>query len=81
MELNSVEAIIELVRQGLGYSIVPKLANISWEKDAQLKIRELQGKTIFRKVGLLERKKHSRQNVTQLIKQQFLSGTSNRLKP
>ena len=81
MELNSVEAIIELVRQGLGYSIVPKLANISWEKDAQLKIRELQGKTIFRKVGLLERKKHSRQNVTQLIMQQFLSGTSNRLKP
>ena len=81
MELNSVEAIIELVRQGLGYSIVPKLANISWEKDAQLKIRELQGKTIFRKVGLLERKKHSRQNVTQLIKQQFLSGATKRLKP
>ena len=81
MEINSVEAIIELVRQDLGYSIVPKLANISWEKDAQLKIRELQGKTIFRKVGLLERKKHSRQNVTQLIKQQFLSGATKRLKP
>jgi len=81
MELNSVEAIIELVRQGLGYSIVPKLANISWEKDAQLKIRELQGKTIFRKVGLLERKKHSRQNVTQLIKQQFLSRATKKLKP
>ncbi|MEY4277860.1 MAG: hypothetical protein RI975_1126, partial [Pseudomonadota bacterium] len=29
MELNSVEAIIELVRQGIGYSIVPKLASIS----------------------------------------------------
>ena len=81
MELNSVEAIIELVRQGLGYSIVPKLANISWEKDAQLKIRELQGKTIFRKVGLLERKKHSRQNVTQLIKQQFLSRATKKLRP
>lgn len=81
MELNSVEAIIELVRQGLGYSIVPKLANISWEKDTQLKIRELQGKTIFRKVGLLERKKHSRQNVTQLIKQQFLSRATKKLKP
>jgi DNA-binding transcriptional LysR family regulator len=33
MELNSVEAIIELVRQGLGYAIVPKLANIAWETD------------------------------------------------
>jgi DNA-binding transcriptional LysR family regulator len=73
MELNSVEAIIELVRQGLGYAIVPKLANIAWESDKQLQIAELSGKTIFRKVGLLERKKHSRQNITQAIKQHFLS--------
>lgn len=72
MELNSVEAIIELVRQGLGYSIVPKLANIAWESDRQLKISELPGKTIYRKVGLLERRKHSRQNITQEIKKYFL---------
>jgi hypothetical protein len=74
MELNSVEAIIELVRQGLGYSIIPKLANVSWENDRQLKISELPGKTIYRKVGLLERKKNSRQNITQAIKRHFLSG-------
>ncbi|QWE13996.1 LysR substrate-binding domain-containing protein [Polynucleobacter sp. AP-Sving-400A-A2] len=73
MELNSVEAIIELVRQGLGFAIVPRLANIAWETDKKLHISELAGKTIFRKVGLLERKKHSRQNVTQIIKQHFLS--------
>lgn len=72
MELNSVEAIIELVRQGIGYSIVPKLANISWETDRQLAIQKLPGKTIYRKVGLLERKKHSRQNITLAIKQLFL---------
>jgi DNA-binding transcriptional LysR family regulator len=73
MELNSVEAIIELVRQGLGYAIVPKLANIDWEIDKKLQIAELTGKTVFRKVGLLERKKHSRQNITQAIKQHFLA--------
>lgn len=73
MELNSVEAIIELVRQGLGYSIVPKLANISWGNDRQLNIQDLPGKTIYRKVGLLERKKHGRQNITLAIKQHFLS--------
>ena len=73
MELNSVEAIIELVRQGLGFAIVPRLANIAWETDKKLHISELAGKTIFRKVGLLERKKHSRENVTQIIKQHFLS--------
>ena len=81
MELNSVEAIIELVRQGLGYSIVPQLANISWSNDRQLRIEELPGKTIYRKVGLLERKKHIRQNVTQVIKQHFLLGISKKLKP
>jgi len=79
MELNSVEAIIELVRQGLGYSIVPKLANIAWSDDRQLSIQELPGKTIYRKVGLLERKKHSRQNVTQIIKQQFLLGITKKI--
>ena len=72
MELNSVEAIIELVRQGIGYSIVPKLANIPWEADRQLVIQELPGKTIYRKVGLLERKKHGRQKITGAIKQHFL---------
>jgi DNA-binding transcriptional LysR family regulator len=73
MELNSVEAIIELVRQGLGYSIVPQLANISWSSDRQLKIQSLPGKTVYRKVGLLERKKHSRNNITGAIKGHFLS--------
>jgi DNA-binding transcriptional LysR family regulator len=73
MELNSVEAIIELVRQGLGYSIVPQLANISWSSDRQLKIQNLPGKTVYRKVGLLERKKHSRNNITGAIKGHFLS--------
>jgi len=73
MELNSVEAIIELVRQGLGYSIVPQLANISWSSDRQLKIQKLPGKTVYRKVGLLERKKHSRNDITGAIKGHFLS--------
>ena len=73
MELNSVEAIIELVRQGLGYSIVPQLANISWSSDRQLKIQNLPGKTVYRKVGLLERKKHSRNNITGAITGHFLS--------
>ena len=76
MELNSVEAIIELVRQGIGYSIVPKLANIQWENDRQLAIQKLVGKPIHRKVGLLERKKHGRQKITDAIKQHFLSQVS-----
>ena len=79
MELNSVEAIIELVRQGLGFSIIPKLDNIEWARDRQLSIQELPGKTIYRKVGLLERKKHGRQNITQVIKQHFLRDLSKKV--
>jgi hypothetical protein len=56
------------------------LANIAWANDRQLRIQELPGKTIFRKVGLLERKKHMRQNVTQVIKERFLLSASKKLK-
>jgi DNA-binding transcriptional LysR family regulator len=73
MEINSVEAIIELVRQGLGYSIIPQLANVDWKHDQRLRIHVLPGKTIYRKVGLLERKRHGRQSITAAIKAQFLS--------
>lgn len=73
MEINSVEAIIELVRQGLGYSIIPQLANVDWKNDQRLRIHTLPGKTIYRKVGLLERKRHGRQSITAAIKAQFLS--------
>lgn len=73
MEINSVEAIIELVRQGLGYSIIPQLANVDWKNDPRARIQVLPGKTIYRKVGLLERKRHGRQSVTAAIKAQFLN--------
>ncbi|MDO9014246.1 MAG: LysR family transcriptional regulator [Polynucleobacter sp.] len=76
MEINSVEAIIELVRQGLGYSIIPQLANVDWKHDQRLRIHTLPGKTIYRKVGLLERKRHGRQSITTAIKAQFLSALS-----
>jgi DNA-binding transcriptional LysR family regulator len=73
MEINSVEAIIELVRQGFGYSIIPQLANIDWNSDKRARIQVLPRKTIYRRVGLLERNKHSRQNITEVIKQLFLA--------
>ena len=35
MELNSVEAILAIVRQGFGVAIVPKLANAHWSATAR----------------------------------------------
>jgi DNA-binding transcriptional LysR family regulator len=74
MELNSVEAIVEIVRQGFGVSIVPKLANVQWAADQGLRIMKLPGPTIQRHVGLIERTRHNRQSFTHAIKQYFPAG-------
>lgn len=71
MELNSLEAIVALVRQGFGISIVPRLANLDWSKDRALRIVPLPQLTVQRAVGMLERRQHSRQRVTQAIKLYF----------
>jgi DNA-binding transcriptional LysR family regulator len=78
MELNSVEAIIALVRQGFGISIVPQLANVQWSRDRALRIVPLEGATVQRHVGLLERRQYSRQRFTQAIKDYFPKGSAGR---
>jgi DNA-binding transcriptional LysR family regulator len=71
LELNSVEAMIEIVRQGFGISIVPQLANVRWDKDQALKVIKLPGVTTERNVGLLERTRHSRMAFTDAVKEYF----------
>ena len=71
LEVNSVEAIVALVRQGYGVSIVPKLDNVQWQRDSQLKIIDIPGNALERKVGLLERTEHSRKQFTSAIKEHF----------
>ncbi len=78
MALNSVEAIIALVRQGFGISIVPQLANVQWSRDRALRIVPLPGVTVQRHVGLLERRQHSRQRFTRAIKNYFPKGSARR---
>lgn len=71
LELNSVEAIVELVRQGFGISIVPQLANLAWSRDKALRVVPLPRVTVERHVGLLERRSHSRETFTQALKNHF----------
>jgi DNA-binding transcriptional LysR family regulator len=71
LELNSVEAIVEIVRQGFGISIVPQLANVQWDKDRALRVIRLPGVQVERCVGLLERTRHSRMQFTGAIKAYF----------
>jgi DNA-binding transcriptional LysR family regulator len=76
MELNSFEAIIEIVRQGFGIAIVPKLANIDWTRDKRLRIIPLPNAAIEREVGLLERTSHQRTGLTAAIKKYFIDTKS-----
>ena len=69
MELNSVEAMIEIVRQGFGVSIVPRLANVNWATDRALRVVTLPGIDVQRHVGLIERASHARMRFTEAIKQ------------
>lgn len=71
MELNSVEAIIELVRHGFGISIVPQLANVAWTGDSELQIVPVENVCIRRHVGLVERRHHARMRFTDVVKSYF----------
>ena len=63
LELNSVEAIAQLVRQRFGVAIVPHLANAEWAEQ-QLVVKPLPGPQVMRTVGMLEREKHGKKPVT-----------------
>ena len=70
LELNSIEAIAQLVRQHYGVAIVPQLANAEWSSQ-QLAIKQLPGKPIVRRVGMLERLEHGKKPVTRALCELF----------
>ncbi|MEJ8838252.1 LysR family transcriptional regulator [Ramlibacter sp. AN1133] len=41
LELNALESIVELVRSGLGVSVVPLLRDARWQADAKLRVLEI----------------------------------------
>lgn len=71
MELNSVEATIALVQQGIGVAIVPRLAHVDWGRQSRLRVIELPGIAVSRRVGLLELRDHGRGRATAALKDYF----------
>lgn len=71
LEVNSVETLIALVGQGYGVSIIPQLANVNWSKNRDLRVLEIPGQQVARRVGLLERSSHARQAFTAAIREYF----------
>jgi DNA-binding transcriptional LysR family regulator len=68
LELNSLEVIVELVRQDAGVSVVPLLEYGSWARDPALRILPLHDDTPRRVVGMLERKIHDRHAVMTVVR-------------
>jgi DNA-binding transcriptional LysR family regulator len=56
LELNSTEGLVELVRQGVGVSLLPRLQRATWERDPALRLMALPGEPLLRHVGLLQRR-------------------------
>lgn len=55
LELNALESIAELVRSGLGVSLVPLLRDARWQSDAKLRVIELP-RAEERRIALVQRR-------------------------
>ncbi|MFM0129240.1 LysR family transcriptional regulator [Paraburkholderia sediminicola] len=64
LELNSLEGIAELVRQGIGVAVVPLLRHSSWMRDEALRVMSLSQTNARRNMGMLERAEHGKMAVT-----------------
>lgn len=70
VELNSLESIVELVRSGLGVSVVPLLRTARWQADARLRVVEIpQGEE--RRIALVQRRDSAQQPVVAAIVRQL----------
>lgn len=70
LELSSLSAIIDLVRQNVGVTIVPHVKNADWANDALLRVLPLPGRPATRLVGMLEQGK--RAHITSVIRQHLV---------
>lgn len=70
LELNSIEALVELVRQEVGVTVVPVLRRARWRDDEALRVLPLLvgGEPVMRTVGMLERRDQARRHITGAVR-------------
>lgn len=70
LELNSIEAVVELVRQEAGVTVVPVLRRARWRDDEALRVLPLTagGAPVMRVIGMLERRDHARRHITGAVR-------------
>ena len=66
----TIEALVELVRQQVGVTVVPLLQRARWRDDEALRVLPLEagGEPVWRTIGMLERRDHSRRHITEAIR-------------
>ncbi|MFL9921382.1 LysR substrate-binding domain-containing protein [Paraburkholderia fungorum] len=72
VELDSLETIIELVRQDIGVAIVPLLRNATWQNDPLLRIIPLPVPSTPREVGILARTDVMRPYLMQALRERLI---------
>lgn len=69
LELNAIETVVELVRQEVGVSLLPLLKAAQWATAPDLRVLPLPEDigAVVRSIGLIDRREHSRQAITDSI--------------
>jgi DNA-binding transcriptional LysR family regulator len=73
LELNSIEAIVELVREGLGVAMLPRLVQRTWDDDPLLRVLPVQQATESRSIALVQLRTAPRAEIISAVGQQFLA--------
>ncbi len=73
LELNSIEAIVELVREGFGVALLPNLAQRSWEAEPLLRALPVAAATETRAIALVQLRTAARAEIIGAVGQQFLA--------
>lgn len=70
LELNALESIVDLVRSGLGVSVVPLLHDARWQGDARLRVIELP-RAEERRIALVQRRDSPQARVVAAVVREF----------
>lgn len=66
LELNALESIVELVRSGLGVSVVPLLHDARWQSDAKLRVLEIP-RAEERRIAVVQRRDSAKARVVAAV--------------
>jgi DNA-binding transcriptional LysR family regulator len=73
LELNAIESMVELVRSGLGITIVPLLRDARWQADARLRVIDIPQAEV-RRIALVQRRESPNAAVVAALARQLKGG-------